>query len=504
MSLESTTIPSPALVEGQQLADNRTVNIEQEFQFNPQIPSPPRNEEPIPRHPFSFPTIAGALNKSPLSYFSSYQLAPLSNSLMGVGYAQDHDMHRVEGSGFNFNSSALELGIAPNLIENGPDSPEVANGMKQSTEANKSNLFEIKSCGNCATTNTVLWRKNELGVILCNACGLFFKLHGVNRPLRMKTDVIKKRNRKKKDSNDEDNEEEKPKSKTVSRPKTVKNKTAQPFMEEKASRAIEVPKMRPQILSESAPPSTVNPSTPKSSAIDMPTSSHLSKEYISSGKRARGDFDVGQPYDSPFMYYTAQTQQSSLPFISNTNISISATSLTDQQDPAAASLCSPNLWNGAQTQQTTFSPDPQYLYTQKNSAFVGSTFDFGNTTPALSSSVPGPVDYSYHISNGIYQLDLFESFQKQPLDSENRPKESLLFSHPASASQMGHSLEGHSQHRNSQEPLNTRLSDVLFMSQMMTTDDPAGLVTENMFDDLYDMRSFDLGGDVKKQENSKC
>jgi hypothetical protein len=26
-----------------------------------------------------------------------------------------------------------------------------------------------------------------------NACGLFFKLHGVNRPLSLKTDVIKKR-----------------------------------------------------------------------------------------------------------------------------------------------------------------------------------------------------------------------------------------------------------------------------------------------------------------------
>ncbi|KAG1832446.1 hypothetical protein EV424DRAFT_1313024 [Suillus variegatus] len=51
------------------------------------------------------------------------------------------------------------------------------------------------SCTNCQTTNTPLWRRDPEGQPLCNACGLFFKLHGVVRPLSLKTDVIKKRNR---------------------------------------------------------------------------------------------------------------------------------------------------------------------------------------------------------------------------------------------------------------------------------------------------------------------
>jgi hypothetical protein len=51
------------------------------------------------------------------------------------------------------------------------------------------------SCTNCSTTNTPLWRRNPEGLPLCNACGLFLKLHGVVRPLSLKTDVIKKRNR---------------------------------------------------------------------------------------------------------------------------------------------------------------------------------------------------------------------------------------------------------------------------------------------------------------------
>ncbi|KAI9344458.1 hypothetical protein BD770DRAFT_290201, partial [Pilaira anomala] len=50
-------------------------------------------------------------------------------------------------------------------------------------------------CTNCATTKTPLWRRNPEGHSLCNACGLFLKLHGIVRPLSLKTDVIKKRNR---------------------------------------------------------------------------------------------------------------------------------------------------------------------------------------------------------------------------------------------------------------------------------------------------------------------
>lgn len=50
-------------------------------------------------------------------------------------------------------------------------------------------------CLNCMTTNTPLWRRDENGQILCNACGLFLKLHGRRRPISLKTDVIKSRNR---------------------------------------------------------------------------------------------------------------------------------------------------------------------------------------------------------------------------------------------------------------------------------------------------------------------
>ncbi|KAI1335452.1 hypothetical protein F5Y15DRAFT_419939 [Xylariaceae sp. FL0016] len=51
------------------------------------------------------------------------------------------------------------------------------------------------TCQNCSTSTTPLWRRDEHGAVLCNACGLFLKLHGRNRPISLKTDVIKSRNR---------------------------------------------------------------------------------------------------------------------------------------------------------------------------------------------------------------------------------------------------------------------------------------------------------------------
>ncbi|RDW79608.1 putative gata transcription factor protein [Coleophoma crateriformis] len=51
------------------------------------------------------------------------------------------------------------------------------------------------SCMNCQTSTTPLWRRDEVGSVLCNACGLFLKLHGRPRPISLKTDVIKSRNR---------------------------------------------------------------------------------------------------------------------------------------------------------------------------------------------------------------------------------------------------------------------------------------------------------------------
>lgn len=57
-------------------------------------------------------------------------------------------------------------------------------------------VVNVPVCRNCLTSTTPLWRRDENGAVLCNACGLFLKLHGRPRPISLKTNVIKPRNRK--------------------------------------------------------------------------------------------------------------------------------------------------------------------------------------------------------------------------------------------------------------------------------------------------------------------
>lgn len=52
------------------------------------------------------------------------------------------------------------------------------------------------SCANCSTQQTSIWRRNKLGLPICNACGLYAKLHGIDRPVNLRNDVIRKRSRK--------------------------------------------------------------------------------------------------------------------------------------------------------------------------------------------------------------------------------------------------------------------------------------------------------------------
>jgi GATA-binding protein, other eukaryote len=99
-------------------------------------------------------------------------------------------------------SSPPEAGTMSGYSSVAPSRPSSPGGSKHGSTTNLVGAANSQgengaptTCTNCFTQTTPLWRRNPEGHPLCNACGLFLKLHGVVRPLSLKTDIIKKRNR---------------------------------------------------------------------------------------------------------------------------------------------------------------------------------------------------------------------------------------------------------------------------------------------------------------------
>lgn len=75
-----------------------------------------------------------------------------------------------------------------------PTSVSTAAPYKSFTNEKQSSIEPLR-CTNCQTTTTPLWRRDEEGNNICNACGLYYKLHGTHRPIGMRKTVIKRRKR---------------------------------------------------------------------------------------------------------------------------------------------------------------------------------------------------------------------------------------------------------------------------------------------------------------------
>ncbi|SCZ90734.1 BZ3500_MvSof-1268-A1-R1_Chr1-3g02197 [Microbotryum saponariae] len=70
-----------------------------------------------------------------------------------------------------------------------PGEESSMNGVESSGEVT------AMECFNCQTRTTPLWRRDGEGRVACNACGLYYKLHGTQRPVLLKKMTIKRRRR---------------------------------------------------------------------------------------------------------------------------------------------------------------------------------------------------------------------------------------------------------------------------------------------------------------------
>ncbi|KAG6845394.1 hypothetical protein H0H87_009741 [Tephrocybe sp. NHM501043] len=91
-------------------------------------------------------------------------------------------------------SAATASSNSPSELRSSSSTPDITGAEKGASDDGEQTPT---LCTNCQTTNTPLWRRDPEGQPLCasSRCYRRRKLHGVVRPLSLKTDVIKKRNR---------------------------------------------------------------------------------------------------------------------------------------------------------------------------------------------------------------------------------------------------------------------------------------------------------------------
>ncbi|XP_068249736.1 transcription factor GATA-4-like isoform X2 [Palaemon carinicauda] len=122
-------------------------------------------------------------------------------------------------------------------------------------------------CSNCGTTTTTLWRRNNEGEPVCNACGLYYKLHGINRPLQMRKDSIQSRKRKPKNKKTEETSEDKEKDKKPIEKDAAKEPERRSTESDSASKAppgVQVP--QPQSSQTPSASSVAPPAMPGTSS----------------------------------------------------------------------------------------------------------------------------------------------------------------------------------------------------------------------------------------------
>ncbi|KZC05730.1 GATA-binding factor A [Dufourea novaeangliae] len=159
------------------------------------------------------PCIENKSMGSPCSLFNANTRRDLQGTSMDSNPSSPASIGRKETKGRRKQSYPSKAPMSPDIVnykqepneEQAQDFTAWSNKMNVKVEDQKQQFDQHSgnmtkkvdmSCTNCGTMTTTIWRRNMKGEMVCNACGLYYKLHGVNRPVTMRRDTIHTRRRR--------------------------------------------------------------------------------------------------------------------------------------------------------------------------------------------------------------------------------------------------------------------------------------------------------------------